>query len=204
MGDLVCLVATFGEDGRVGRVVGPVVAAGAMSGTAQPVLRWDGGTLRPWTADDVPVLVEAYADAAIRRWHAQTLDAAEALDWVAARAAGWAAETRADWAVVLDGAVAGRAGLRVVDLAEGSAEVAYWVLPSARGRGVAPRAVAVLTDCAFALGLHRLDLRHAAANEASCRVAERSGYPLEGTARSSALHEDGWHDMHVHARLAPG
>ena len=120
-----------------------------------------------------------------------------------ARAAGWAVETRADWAVTSDGAVAGRAGFRVVDLAEGWAEVAYWVLPAARGRGVAPRAVAVLTDWAFALGLHRLELRHATANEASCRVAERSGYPLEGVARSSVLHEDGWHDMHVHARLAP-
>jgi RimJ/RimL family protein N-acetyltransferase len=103
-----------------------------------------------------------------------------------------------------DGALAGRVGFRVVDLAEGYAEVAHWVLPAARGRGVATRAVAVLTGWAFGLGLHRLEKRHAAANAASCRVADRSGSPLEGTRYSSVLHEDGWHDMHVHARLAVG
>jgi RimJ/RimL family protein N-acetyltransferase len=39
-------------------------------------------------------------------------------------------------------------------------------------------------------------------NEISCRVAVRVGFPLEGTMRSALLHDDGWHDMHVHARVA--
>ena len=34
------------------------------------------------------------------------------------------------------------------------------------------------------------------------RVAEHAGYPLEGTKRRESLHRDGWHDMHLHARLA--
>jgi hypothetical protein len=29
-----------------------------------------------------------------------------------------------------------------------------------------------------------------------------AGYRLEGIKRSEALHGDGWHDMHLHARLA--
>jgi len=51
------------------------------------------------------------------------------------------------------------------------------------------------------LGLHRLELRHSTANPASCRVAARAGFRLEGTLRSAMRHPDGWHDMHLHARL---
>jgi hypothetical protein len=69
----------------MGRLVGPVVAAGAMVGTAQPVLAGDGVVLRPWTTDDAAALVAAYADPDIRRWHAQALTTAEALGWVEAR-----------------------------------------------------------------------------------------------------------------------
>jgi RimJ/RimL family protein N-acetyltransferase len=39
--------------------------------------------------------------------------------------------------------------------------------------------------------------------QASCRAAEKAGYPAEGTRRSAALHPDGWHDMHVHALVRP-
>ena len=42
---------------------------------------------------------------------------------------------------------------------------------------------------------------HSVANHASCRVATKSGFPLEGTHRRALLHTDGWHDMHLHARL---
>ena len=34
------------------------------------------------------------------------------------------------------------------------------------------------------------------------RVAEGAGYALEGTRRSQLLHEDGWHDTHLHAFLS--
>lgn len=51
------------------------------------------------------------------------------------------------------------------------------------------------------LGLHRVELNHSTENAASCRVAQRAGFPLEGTKRREHRHSDGWHDMHVHARL---
>ncbi|WP_223884412.1 GNAT family N-acetyltransferase [Micromonospora craniellae] len=41
------------------------------------------------------------------------------------------------------------------------------------------------------------------ANPASCRVAERAGYPVEGTLRESHRYGDGRrYDEHLHARLA--
>jgi RimJ/RimL family protein N-acetyltransferase len=76
------------------------------------------------------------------------------------------------------------------------------VLPAARGTGVAARAVGALVGWALGdVGLHRLELVHAVANTASCRVAGKAGYALEGTLRSAMLHADGWHDMHLHARV---
>jgi RimJ/RimL family protein N-acetyltransferase len=117
----------------------------------------------------------------------------------------WAGRVRAHWAVAdsQTAAVVGRASLKNVNLLGGQAEVAYWTLPIARGRGVASRAVEALTAWAFEeVGFHRLQLTHSVDNPASCRVATRAGYLLEGTKRSAGLHLDGWHDMHLHARVA--
>ena len=74
--------------------------------------------------------------------------------------------------------------------------------PEARGRDVAARALRLVSDWLFTeIGLHRIELAHAVANAASCRVAAKAGYVLEGTKRRQTLHPDGWHDMHLHARL---
>jgi RimJ/RimL family protein N-acetyltransferase len=168
----------------------------------QPRFDSDGLTLRPWESSDVPVLLQAYSDPAIQQWHARSMTSDEAEQWVVSRVERWAAETGVDWAVVRDDAVLGRVGLRRMSLAEGDGEVAYWVLPAARGEGVAPRAVRAMTDWLFSYtGLHRLELAHSALNAASCRVARKSGYRYEGTKRQQALHPDGWHDMHLHSRL---
>jgi RimJ/RimL family protein N-acetyltransferase len=55
-----------------------------------------------------------------------------------------------------------------------STTVAYSVFPAHRGRGIAPRAVRLITDWAFAdLGMNRLLLEADEANTASLRVAEK-------------------------------
>ncbi|MFI5683275.1 GNAT family N-acetyltransferase [Streptomyces sp. NPDC051636] len=99
-----------------------------------------------------------------------------------------------------DGAALGLIGWNDIDLAGGSAEIVYRVLPPARGGGVVVRAVRRITRWALDdLGLHRLRLCHAVADAASCRVAEKTGYLLEGTMRGALLHADGWHDQHLRA-----
>jgi RimJ/RimL family protein N-acetyltransferase len=98
--------------------------------------------------------------------------------------------------------VVGQVSLRRLVLHEGLAEVSYWVLSAARGRRVAPRALSAVTAWSFAaLGLHRVELYHSTSNAASCRVAQRAGFAAEGTKRGEVRHADGWHDMHIHARL---
>ena len=184
------------------RLTAPVVAAGSLSRAAQPVLRAGDLLLRPWAPADAAALVSAFADPAIRRWHARTVESVtEAEAMIAGYNRAWRNEAGAHWAITAP-AVLGRVALRSVDLNEGCGEVAYWVSPAARGRGAAAAALAALSRWALGdLGLHRLDLEHAVANTASCRVAEKAGYPYEGTRRSACLHADGWHDMHLHARV---
>jgi RimJ/RimL family protein N-acetyltransferase len=181
----------------------PALLKGALCGRAQPELHADDLVLRPWQERDAPEVAAAYQDAEIRRWHARTMTEEQAHAWVLSWAARWQAETGAGWAVTRAGRLVGRVGLGGVHLDDAWAQVAYWVVPQARGCAVAPRAVRALAAYAFdEVGLQRLELEHATGNPASCRVADKAGFRLEGTKRRQALHLDGWHDMHLHALLA--
>lgn len=183
----------------------PAISAGTLAGTAQPRLAGAGGLLlRPWEAVDVAVFLAAYRDPEIQRWHTyRPASPDQVRAWFERYRQDWAEEKGAHWAVTRGGgAVLGRIALREVDLGDGVAECAYWVLPAARGAGVASRALTALSAWALGeAGFHRLELDHSTRNEASCRVAARSGFLLEGTKRSAAVHSDGRHDMHLHARI---
>lgn len=181
------------------RLTAPTVAA---LPEEQPVLTAGDLLLRPWEPSDAPDVQAAYEDPDVQRWHVFRLDDAEAADYATRWRHLWETGVQLGWAVVRDGRLVGRATLTHLDLADGQAEVTYWTVPAARRTGVAAGAVGALTTWAFSLGFHRLELSHSTRNEASCRVALSSGYLLEGTRQRSALHLDGWHDMHLHARLA--
>jgi RimJ/RimL family protein N-acetyltransferase len=97
----------------------------------------------------------------------------------------------------------GFAGLVQLDLEKREAEIGYVVAPAARGRGVAGRAVALLTHWGFdTLDLVRIELRIDPANALSARIAQRQGYRLEGTLRSLYFKEGLRSDVGVWSRLA--
>jgi RimJ/RimL family protein N-acetyltransferase len=180
----------------------PAVPPGSLAALAQPEIRANGVVLRPWQPSDRAAVVAAYADPAIQRWHCRSMSDDEAGDWIASWPGRWRSETGAGWAVLDAGHVAGQISLRRVVLAEGLAEVSYWVLPDARGRRIAARALSAMTVWSFeTLRLHRVELSHSTANVASCIVARYACFTAEGTKRGEARHADGWHDMHLHARL---
>jgi [ribosomal protein S5]-alanine N-acetyltransferase len=186
-------------------LIPPVIAPGSLAATAQPTIAVDGElTLAPFEVADVPAVLAAFADVDIQRWNRRRIDeAGEAGEWVHATHDGWRAETAATWAARTPaGEVLGRVTL-YPRLEAGAGEVTYWVLPAARRREVATRATRALTRWAHhEVGLLRMELRHSVLNPGSCRVAERAGYRAEGTLRQALLHDDGWHDMHLHAHLA--
>lgn len=165
-----------------------------------------GLLLRPWRDTDAPAVLDAWRDPAIAQWNPQgdSFDLDAALRWLR-----W----RADWSG------GGHVSLAAVDPTDpetllgsvslhrihaGDASIGYWTVPAARGRGVATAAVVRLTGWAFAhLEVERIELCHAVANPASCRVAERAGFLAEGTLRQSHRYGDGRrYDEHLHARLA--
>ncbi|UJB45814.1 GNAT family N-acetyltransferase [Streptomyces sp. A1-5] len=180
-----------------------VVPAGRMAATAQPVLDLPNGwQLRPWHRSDADALAAAGRDPAIRQWNRLLVDTPdEARQRIERMHDRWRAEQSAIWAIARPGGEAmGLIGWGDIDLAGGSAEILYWILPAARGGGVMVEATRRVSRWALDdLGLHRLRLCHSVANQASCRVATKAGYSLEGTMRSALLHADGWHDEHLHA-----
>jgi RimJ/RimL family protein N-acetyltransferase len=179
-----------------------------MSGGNQPTLQAGSEqVLRPWLARDADDVLKAFQVPDIQRWHMRVMGSREeATAWVHRWAERWEAETDTGWAVTSSsaGAVLGQVSLRDINLEFGHAECTYWVLPMARGRGVASSSAGVVARWALDdLGLHRVQVMHSVANRASCRVALNAGFSVEGTMRSALLHHDGWHDMHLHAMLQP-
>ena len=122
--------------------------------------------------------------------------------WIDSWSSRWNQESGGGWAIATASGVLGQISLRRLNLMDGVGEVSYWVIPAARGARVASRALCALSEWVFdQLNLHRLEVTHSTMNPSSCRVAENAGYRLEGTKRREGLHTDGWHDMHLHARL---
>lgn len=131
--------------------------------------------------DDRPDLVEVFADAAMRRFVPQhmvtTLDEAGA--YIADRAAGWTRGDRCTWAVAepTTGGLLGEVGLKFVAPGAASADIAVWVAPEARGRGIATMAVDTVVRFGFgAIALAHVDYVCDHDNEASIALAKRCGF----------------------------
>lgn len=170
------------------------------------VLELPGVRMRPWAHGDTEELLAAFGDPSIRHYATTVVDtAAAATKFVANRTAGWAERTGMSWAITGagSGGVLGHVGIHVVERWLGYATIGYWLLPRARGQGVATRAVRAGTTAAFThLDLHRIELAHAIENVASCAVAERCGYQYEGTLRDAMRYAgERWSTEHLHARL---
>jgi RimJ/RimL family protein N-acetyltransferase len=160
--------------------------------------------LAPFRHVDAARLAEAFADPEIARWNPGVADEAGVVAWIERRN-DWHEGVHASWGVFSrTGDLVGSVSLHRIDADQLDAEIGYFVVPSARGRGNATRAVQAATRYAFdRLTLHRVHLFHAAANIASCRVAMSAGYRLEGELRRSFRYSDGdYHDEHLHAILA--
>lgn len=148
--------------------------------------------LRPWTPEDVPAIAAACVEEEIATWLDQipqpyTED--DARFYVAAGREGWRSGRQFTFAIVdpTSAEVLGSIGLRRLDgLDEGTAETGYWVKREARGRGVATRALRLVSRWALSeAAVERLQLRADVDNLPSQRVAERAGFVREGVLRGS-------------------
>ncbi|MDG4802763.1 GNAT family N-acetyltransferase [Micromonospora sp. WMMD980] len=117
----------------------------------------------------------------------------------------WLAGDAADLAIVdaATGALVGGCALGYDEPTAGQATVGYSLLPEARGRGLATRAIRLLAGWAFDIGVARLWAGTRPENVASRRVLERAGFRREGLLRGRMPGADGARtDAVVYGRLA--
>lgn len=174
-----------------------------------PPLAGGGVLLRPWATADVPGIVAAFSDPVMQRfsWRTAAYTETDARDYLAeqeeARSRGeglsFALADPRDRDVLL-----GNVALQEVRLDQGCAAVGYWLVPAARGRGLATAAVRLLARWAFAeLGLARLELTCSPDNETSQQVADRCGFSREGVLRSYVPFKGARRDSVIYS-LLPG
>ena len=149
----------------------------------------------------------AYRDPAIQQWNpGHVTDSTTAADWLCHRA-DWASGDHVSWIFCEPhgGKPVGSVSIHKVNQDNLSAAIGYWTHPDERGRGMASAAVQLATSWAMdQLRLKRLELIHAVVNPASCKVAERAGFELEGTVRLGERYGDKqWYDEHIHGRVNP-
>lgn len=168
----------------------------------EPPLRDGSVALRPWRADDVDAVHRACDDPEIARWTTvpSPYTRAHAEGFVAVVTEAWMVGNAACFAVVdVEDDVLGSIDLRVPDGGV-TGIIGYWVARWARGRGVATTALVLLSDWAHGVvGLETTMLEIYSGNDASVRVAEKSGYHLAGRVRTAATGPAG--DALLYSRL---
>lgn len=141
--------------------------------------------LRPWRHADADELVAGWTDPDVRRWNEVPEDVSvdAARHWIA----GWSERARTGVSidlVVVDANTAdvvGEVGVAHFDERQSAAELGFWLLSSARGKGYAAAAVALvagwITD---EVGVRLLFTRAHPDNEGSARVLARAGFENRG------------------------
>jgi RimJ/RimL family protein N-acetyltransferase len=144
--------------------------------------------LRPPTPDDVDAITEACQDPEIPRWTRvpSPYTRAHAIDFVERSMRTWDRGTDAPFMIVdaESGALLGAIGIHRFGGEDDGPEVGYWLERSARGRGVATRALRLVSDWACRELGERLLLQADVRNSASRRVAEKAGFRYLGQAKA--------------------
>ena len=125
---------------------------------------------------------------------------ADADAWITATAS----ETRpCNFAIEFEGTLIGGIGLEPLkDMHAGTAELGYWLGEPYWGKGLATRAVRLMTDHAFGeLLFVRLQAIVIEKNNASMRVLEKAGFAREGVMRKHIRKNGVMLDAHLYALL---
>jgi RimJ/RimL family protein N-acetyltransferase len=150
-------------------------------------------TLRPWRTDDAPAVFAACQDPLIARFvpipQPYTEDVAK--QFVETSRRDWETGNEQSFAIVDAGTGELLGSIARHRPIGHRAMFGYWLAPHARGRGVATRALRLITDWTIATTDIRLELCTDLENDASGRVAERVGFEREGTRRAWHLDRDG-------------
>jgi RimJ/RimL family protein N-acetyltransferase len=186
---------------RYGRLPFPIALTG------------EGITLREWRPDDLDDLVQLLDETDVARWTPITspFDVAAGVAYLKRAHQGRTSGQRIQLAITTDGErPLGEVLLFGQDTSLAEAELGYVVGAAHRGRGLATRALALLSGYAQSeLALVRLVLRIDAGNAASRAVARRCGFRLTGEppilqeGAHGLSHLDTWELVNGHGPASP-
>jgi [ribosomal protein S5]-alanine N-acetyltransferase len=171
-----------------------------------PLLTDGTVVLRQWARDDLRCVDEASQDPDIPKGTTvpATFTPAEGLAWIERQ---W---SRHDDGTGLSQAIADAASNEALGAAvlmrrkPGAAEIGYWLVPRARGRGLGSRAVGLLAQWAVTdARLARVEALVVPDNIASQRVLEKAGFQREGHLRSYLVFDGQRQDALMYS-LLPG
>ena len=152
-------------------------------------------TLRAFRAEDAPAINAACQDREIQRWVPMLpvpYTEADARAFILMTLQAWHDGIGCEFAIVdaADGRFLGAAGLHL-GANQRRRAIGYWVAPETRRRGVASRALRLLSRWAFdRFGTQRLELWTLPGNTASQAVAENNGFRYEGIVRNWEVDRD--------------
>ena len=142
--------------------------------------------IRPYELDDAPALYEAAKESCSDvyqwlPWCHPDYRIEESEEWLAGQVQKRREGTEFEFAILdTEGNYLGGCGLNDIDRRQRTANLGYWVRSSAMGRGIAVRAVGLLSCWGFEnTDLVRLEIKCALENVRSQRVAEKAGATRE-------------------------
>jgi ribosomal-protein-serine acetyltransferase len=107
-----------------------------------------------------------------------------------------------EWHLFMDAILCGAIRVKDIDHDDRKAKIGYFIGSQFQGKGIVTSSVrAVLAHCFESLGLNRVELRCAAGNAQSMRVAERLGFTHEGLLRQDEFLNGVFVDQHVYSLL---
>jgi ribosomal-protein-serine acetyltransferase len=107
-----------------------------------------------------------------------------------------------EWHLFTDAVLCGAIRVKDIDRDDQKAKIGYFIGSQFQGKGIVTSSVrAVLAHCFGSLGLNRMELRCAAGNQPSMRVAERLGFVHEGLLRQDEFLNGVFVDQHVYSLL---
>ena len=161
----------------------------------------------PADATDLFALIDRNRDH-LRPWFEEMVDATQqpqdTAAWIGRMLASHAREPRGWSGVFRRGVLVGAIGVAEVELQKQSAQIGYYLAADACGRGLATMACRALLAHLFEeVGIHRVELRMAATNDRSIRLAQRLGFTCEGRLRDADVYDGQRRDLLVFGMLAP-
>ena len=169
----------------------------------KPTLTGERVVLRPFIADDIPVMQALLDDPELRLLTGSAdLTFGDVTEWYATRNEQ---TDRLDLAVTdrQTGECVGEAVLNEWSPANLSCSFRIAIGPAGRGRGLGTEAVRLIVGYGFEqLGLHRISLEVYAFNPRARHVYEKIGFVEEGVLRDALRHNGEWVDAAVMSILA--